>query len=179
MNVTNFWQTHRFSILTNVTGTTCKYTREMFWWSSGWRRGFELWRIDRDSDHAIGGNIQFQLITDIPSTRINEHGWCLKHTWAQFYPGELLRQELPDMASSEILTGSKFRQEDLLLLAAKHHQPDLGNKAWQTSSFRQGHLVLLVAKHHQPDLENETSSKPHHADKETFFSLLQSITNQI
>ena len=60
-------------------------TLGMFIWSSGWRRGGCEWRrIDWNSDLAIGVNLQFRLITDILSIRINEHGWCIKYVWAVF-----------------------------------------------------------------------------------------------
>ena len=54
----------------------------------GGGRECEWRRIDWNSDPAIGVNLQFRLITDILSIRINEHGWCIKYVWAQFYSEE-------------------------------------------------------------------------------------------
>ena len=59
----------------------------------GGGRECEWRRIDWNSDPAIGVNLQFRLITDILSIRINEHGWCIKYVWpVQFYLDDYARQ---------------------------------------------------------------------------------------
>ena len=85
----------------------------------GGGRECEWRRIDRNSDPAIGVNLQFRLITDILSIRINEHGWCLKYVWPDNFFGRRLCKEGSGHSrqadvTSEILLSGNFVQRHLL-----------------------------------------------------------------